>query len=439
MFFQLLPLLSILIFRFFGLFIVLPVISLLLASLPDASSLTIGLVIGAPYLFQVLFQPLFGRLSDRYGRKPLLILGLFIFLLGSLLCMIDSSIYFLIVGRFLQGIGAVGGILIALVADCVPEEKRTGAMALMGMGIFVSFVLALLLGPVVGGHYGLSALFGVTVIASLASLIISFVFVKSSAKLNYAYGDSPTKNEKGLKLSLVIVSASNFLEKFLMILTFALAPIILTQHMERSSLWIVYAPALVLALLSLAPASILSEKRGKSLVVLVVSIGLFFLCYGLLAISLDSVLLLGVALACFFAAFSIQEAILQSLVSKYAKAKTRGAVIGDFSAAGFAGSFVGALVGGLFHDYSLIESYRIELFGGLALCSIAWALSIKFLANPHRAKTIYVDKKSLDSKKLKSKLSQEGVLDWYENVNEGVLVVKYDKEILNEGFLDSKN
>ena len=187
MFIKILPFLSILIFRFIGLFIVLPVISLLIATMPHANIVNVGMAIGAPYLLQMICQPFFGRWSDIYGRKPILTLGLVIFLIGTIICMFESSIYYLILGRCVQGMGAIGGILTALVADSVKEEKRTSAMALMGVGIFVSFVIAMILGSILGAHYGLNSLFALSAVVTIISLIITFVFVKPAPKIAYVY------------------------------------------------------------------------------------------------------------------------------------------------------------------------------------------------------------------------------------------------------------
>lgn len=434
MFFKVLPFLSILIFRFMGLFIVLPVISLLIADMPHANVWNVGLAIGAPYLFQMFFQPFFGRLSDEYGRKPILILGLIVFIIGSIICMFESSIYFLIVGRCVQGMGAIGGILTALVADSVREEKRTGAMALMGVGIFVSFVVSMGLGSVLGAHYGLNALFGLTVIVTFLSLLITIFFVKPLPKIKYIYPQSEinANMQKAVKISIFVTSLSGFLEKLLMTLTFALAPIILNEYVDKSHFWIIYVPAIFAGIIVLGPTSIFSEKRGKSKEVLLVSIVLFLLAYLCMGVWIDKVVIFGIALAFFFAAFSMQEALLQSLVSKYAKAKERGSVIGDFTAAGFGGSFVGAMLGGLFSNYEYIQKWHWVLFGALIVCMILWlVLVVLMIKNPHTAKTLYFSMNDIKLQNLESLNDLGGIMEWYENIQENVLTIKYNSEVLD--------
>lgn len=433
MFIKILPFLSILIFRFIGLFIVLPVISLLIATMPHANVWSVGLAIGAPYLLQMICQPFFGRWSDIYGRKPVLILGLVIFLIGTIICMFESSIYYLIFGRCVQGMGAIGGILTALVADSVKEEKRTSAMALMGIGIFVSFVIAMILGSILGAHYGLNSLFGLSAVVTIISLIITFIFVKPTPKITYVYPshDENKVAESMIKRSIFAVNLSNFIEKLLMVLTFAIVPIVLNEHIDKTHFWYAYLPAMLAGIIALGPTSVISEKRGKSKKVLLVSVVIFFVAYFCMALWIDNVVIFGVGLACFFAAFSMQEALLQSVISKYAKAKNRGGVIGDFSAAGFGGSFVGAIIGGFFSQYEAIIAWHWVLFGLLMGCMILWAFIVVVLVkNPETYKTLYIPLQTIELKDLDALNTLVGIREWYENLQENLLTIKYDTKIL---------
>lgn len=433
MFIRILPFLSILVFRFIGLFIVLPVISLLIAKMPDANMWNVGMAIGAPYLLQMVCQPFFGRWSDKYGRKPILMIGLIVFLIGTIICMFESSIYYLILGRCVQGMGAIGGILTALVADSVKEEKRTGAMALMGIGIFVSFIIAMILGSILGAHFGLNSLFGLSAVVTLISLFITIFFVKPTQKITYVY---PNHNENkdtetDIKKSIFAVSLSGFIEKLLMVLTFALVPIILNEHIDKTHFWYIYLPAILAGIVALGPTSVISEKRGLAKEVLLASIGIFFIAYFCMALWIDNIIVFGVGLACFFAAFSIQEALLQSMVSKYAKAKYRGKVIGDFSAAGFGGSFIGAMIGGFFSQYDTISMWHWTLFGTLMICMILWLFVVIILVrNPDAHKTLYIPLNQVGLKDLETLNTLIGVMEWYENLQENLLTIKYNTKIL---------
>ncbi|MGZ8545810.1 MAG: MFS transporter, partial [Sulfuricurvum sp.] len=156
MFKTVMPLSAILSLRFFGLFLVLPVLSVYGLSLQGATPLLIGVIVGGYALTQAIFQLPFGIMSDKIGRKPTLLIGLVIFLVGSIICAVSTDIYTLMFGRFLQGAGAIGAVIPAMISDLVNEESRGKAMALMGGTIAISFALAMGLGPVIAAHYGLS-------------------------------------------------------------------------------------------------------------------------------------------------------------------------------------------------------------------------------------------------------------------------------------------
>lgn len=431
MFVSILPYLSVLSFRFLGLFIILPVISILISNMDGADELTVGIAIGAPYLVQMFLQPLFGRASDIYSRKTVVIVGLIIFLIGSLICMSEDSIYTLIVGRCLQGAGAIGGVLSALIADCVREELRTRAMAIMGGGIFLSFIIAMILGSVLGFYYGLSSLFLLTSILTFLSILIIIFFVKNTKKMKYVY---PTNSYVSARFdkSIKILYFGSFVQKMFMILTFTITPIILREYIGGEDFYLVYIPAIICGILALGPSSIISEKKGMGKEILLASIVLFFITYGLMYHFLYGLVFFTIALAVFFVAFSTQEALLQGMISKFAKAKHRGKIMGDFTAFGYAGSFVGAIVGGYFTVIDTLISYSLILFVSiLAICVVWFILTIILLISPEKnAKTIY-----LSNVNITNINSIKGIMEWYENTTQGVFVVKYDTSIINENSL----
>ena len=159
MFKTVLPLSAILSLRFFGLFLVLPVLSAYALNLEGATPFLIGVIVGGYALTQAIFQLPFGVMSDKIGRKPTLLVGLVIFLVGSIICAVSTDIYTLMFGRFLQGAGAIGAVIPAMISDLVHEEQRGHAMALMGGTIAISFAAAMALGPVIAAFFGFSSLF----------------------------------------------------------------------------------------------------------------------------------------------------------------------------------------------------------------------------------------------------------------------------------------
>ncbi|WP_334082630.1 MFS transporter, partial [Helicobacter typhlonius] len=186
---HLLPLTLISSLRFFGLFIVLPIIGLYTDEFHTSAFLA-GLAAGGYAMTQIIFQTPFGILSDKYNRKHIVGIGLLIFLLGSLVCAFSTNITMLIIGRFLQGAGAIGGVVSAQIADLVREEQRNKAMAVMGAGIFISFILAMFLSPVVASYFGLNTLFFITSALCVVSIIILYTSVPDTPRVQYQFNDS---------------------------------------------------------------------------------------------------------------------------------------------------------------------------------------------------------------------------------------------------------
>jgi len=181
------PLSAIIALRFLGLFIVLPVLSVYALELPGANALLVGITLGGYALTQMLLQVPFGMLSDKIGRKVTIAIGLWILFIGSLVCAVATDIYVLMLGRFLQGAGAIGAVGTALLSDLVKEEMRSRAMAVMGGSIALSFALSMGLGPVLGGLYGVGVLFLLTAACSVLAIVVLFTKVPSPPRITHAY------------------------------------------------------------------------------------------------------------------------------------------------------------------------------------------------------------------------------------------------------------
>lgn len=427
---QSLPLSLILASRFFGLFIVMPVLSLYALSLEGSSPILIGIAMGGYALTQVLFQIPFGFLSDKFGRKSLIALGLVIFALGSLLCALSQDIYMLILGRFLQGAGAVGGVISAMIADLVREENRTKAMAFMGATISLSFTFALILGPILGAHYGIPSLFWITCALAIFGIVVLFFAVPNAPKVTYRFAKHSGEYSAILKnKNLQIMNLTNFLQKGFMTLAFLIIPIALVKgfEMPKEDLWQVYIPASLLGFFTMAPAAILAEKKGKFKAVMIVGILFFVLSYLLFLSQSQVVFILGVLV--FFVGFSIHEPIMQSLASRYCKAHQKGSAMGIFTSFGYLGSFFGALLGG--HFYAFFSMLSITMF--VVIASFLWILSFSLLANPTMQKNLYLPlKNAITHQNLEVLGELHGILEWYINESEQVVVVKYDKHLLEE-------
>lgn len=428
MFKAILPLSFVVFLRFLGLFIVLPVISLYVAEFGETSAILLGLAVSGAYLTQIIFQTPFGILSDKIDRKKVVMAGLFIFLIGSVMCALADNIYTLIIGRFIQGAGAIGGVVSAQITDLVREEQRTGAMAIMGGGIFASFTLAMLIGPIIGGYVGVAWLFWLTALLTVISMILLLV-VPATPKISYSFKQKPQKSARNLNLT--IMNCSSFLEKMFMTLIFVVIPLCFVNELgsHKEDLWKIYTPAALCGIFALAPASILAEKYGRAKLVLSYGVGLFLIAYMLLAIGgAENYLWLFVAgITLFFIGFATLEPIMQSLTSKYAKAHERGKALGVFTTYAYAGSFAGGVLGGvLYHHFGIMWIGII-----VSIICVLWLGSLLFLANPTKQKNLYLPISEYASDKIATLESTNGIIEIYTNDTEGVIVLKYNSDMLD--------
>lgn len=428
MFKAILPLSFVVFLRFLGLFIVLPVISLYVAEFGETSAILLGLAVSGAYLTQIIFQTPFGILSDKIDRKKVVMAGLFIFLIGSVICALADNISMLILGRFIQGAGAIGGVVSAQITDLVREEQRTGAMAIMGGGIFASFTLAMLIGPIIGGYVGVAWLFWLTALLTVISMILLLV-VPATPKISYSFKQKPQKSARNLNLT--IMNCSSFLEKMFMTLIFVVIPLCFVNELgaHKEDLWKIYTPAALCGIFALAPASILAEKYGRAKLVLGYGVGLFLIAYMLLAIGgAENYLWLFVAgITLFFIGFATLEPIMQSLTSKYAKAHERGKALGVFTTYAYAGSFAGGVLGGvLYHHFGIMWIGII-----VSIICVLWLGSLLFLANPTKQKNLYLPISEYDSDKIATLESTNGIIEIYTNDTEGVIVLKYNSDMLD--------
>lgn len=443
--------------RFFGLFIVLPIIGLY-ADEFHTSAFLAGLAAGGYALTQIVFQTPFGILSDRYNRKHIIGIGLFIFLLGSLMCALSEDIYILIIGRFLQGAGAIGGVVSAQIADLVKEEERNKAMAIMGAGIFVSFILAMLLSPLVAEMLGLNMLFYITSALCVLSLLILYFKVPNTPNVSYNF----TETDSGLGLgvilrdkNLLIMNLSAFLQKFLMIFAFVCVSLALVHEfgLKEGDMWQIYAPAALVAILAMGPSSVFAQKKGYFKGVMLFGIAAFVASYFLMGFAIDFHLLwlFGVGVGVFFIGFALHEPIMQSLASRYPKAHQKGAALGIFTTLGYVGSALGGMCGGWL--YEEIGLYYLSLL--IAAVCVIWAILLQmFLSNPAHHKNIYIPLQSLgdsaslevlaplrtwlreqmqvqnEAKSQNDIISESspfyGVIEYYTNQSEGLVIIKYD-------------
>ncbi|WP_104629523.1 MFS transporter [Helicobacter bizzozeronii] len=421
--------------RFLGLFIVLPVIALYAAHF-QANALMMGLAVGGAYLTQILFQTPIGVLSDRYNRKAVVLWCLGVFVLGSIICFLAHNIHTLVLGRLIQGMGAMGGVLSAMVADVVEEEKRTKAMAFMGAGIFMAFTAGMVIGPSVAAKFGEEWLFLLTALLSLFAMFLMAFKVPNPPKIFYSLKEKPKMSDALKDKDIFIINLCSFFEKCLMTLIFVLIPLAIVHDfkMDKAALWKIYSLGALLGMVSMAPAAIIAEKFHKAKGVLLGGIAMFLVAYLCLALadrhaSSPTTWFFITGIMIFFAGFGTLEPIMQSLASKLCKAHQRGLVLGLFVTYGYAGSFVGGLLGGVGYKLLGVEKTAFIVVG---VC-VLWLGLVLFLNNPSQQKNVYFPLDAFEREKFQALEGMVGgILEWYVNETQNVIIVKYDASQTSE-------
>lgn len=438
MFKKVFPLSSILFLRFLGLFLVLPVLSVYALDLEGATPFLVGVIVGGYALTQALFQLPFGSMSDKIGRKPTILFGLIIFLIGSLICAYSTDIYMLMVGRFLQGAGAIGAVVTAMIADLVEEKTRGHAMAIMGGFIAMSFALAMALGPALASSFSISTIFLITAALAVISMIILFTKVPTPPKIKHIY-HKDAKTSDILKdpnlLGMIIINA---MQKGLMTAAFVIIPVFLTNPeygfgWEKSELWMVYVPAMIAGVLAMGPAAVFGEKRNIPKQIFMVSIILFTVSFLMMGLTSSSAVFVA-AVIMFFIAFNMMEPLVQSMISKFAKVHQKGAALGISNSAAYFMTFLGGTFAGLYLDVSSRETLGLTI-GAIGFIWLVFTV-IK-MKNPIKYSHLIIEENLVSFDKLKT-LESEHIAEWFINETEKVVVVKYDQEQLDEDELKAK-
>ena len=349
--------------RMLGLFMLFPVMSVYASDYENSTPFLVGVAIGIYGLTQALLQIPFGYLSDRFGRKSILIIGLLIFFLGSVLAASTSNLILVVLGRALQGGGAISAVLMAFLADSVAEENRAKANAFVGFQIGVAFMLSLLIGPIISSKVGLQGLFWTIALLSLISMLLVFS-LNQSKPIRY-YRLSISAFSETLTKELITLDLSIFSLHLILAAGFIVMPLLIVENqiVSMAENWHLYLPAIFLSFLGMLPLIVISEKFKKTKYILMLCISLLILSQLIfLNASLNFQLFL-VTLTIFFIAFNSIEALLPSLLSRTADTEKRGLAMGIFSTSQFLGTFFGGAIGGLIYDiYDLNSVFLFTIF-----------------------------------------------------------------------------
>ncbi len=352
-----LPIAAIFACRMLGLFLLIPIFTLYAPSLSGATPTLVGLTLGAYGLSQGLLQIPFGMLSDRYGRKPIIMLGLILFAIGSAIGAYTHSIHGMLLARILQGMGAIGSVLMALLADLTPESRRTAAMAIIGGSIGLSFNIALITSPALAHQSGLAGIFMLTLGLACFGLFLLKAVVRTPE--NPPQISTITHRNR---LSHVLKSSSLrrlnlgiFCQHAILTATFFALPLKLKTAIDTNllqSAWHFYLPTLVVAFVAAVPLIIFAEKRGKESSIFSLAVALTCISQLILIQNTLSWTPFCVVMFIYFLAFNALEAMLPSLVSKQTTSDYKGTAMGVYSSCQFLGIFVGGgLSGVLFAHY----------------------------------------------------------------------------------------
>ncbi|PPC80494.1 MAG: MFS transporter [Methylotenera sp.] len=423
--------------RMFGMFLILPIFAIYASTLPDKpSSFMVGLALGAYGLTQALLQLPFGMASDKYGRKPMIYLGLAIFAVGSLVAALSSTIEGIIVGRALQGAGAVSAVVTALVADLTRDEHRTKAMATIGVTIGIAFSLSLIGGPILNQWIGVPGIFALTGVLTLVAIAVVRFVVPDPVHSHYHSDASATpvrlkgvlKNTQLLRLNYGIFALHAAQMAMFVVVPFA---IVSASGLHENQHWQIYLPIVLASFVLMVPAIIYAEKQSQMKRVFIAAIAMMLLAQLMFSASIDYFWGIVASLTVYFVAFNVLEASLPSLISKIAPAAAKGTAMGVYNTAQSLGIFVGGALGGyLSHVYGFASVF---IFCGVMM--FLWLLLAFSMQAPPAVRTkMYTMEASADQMteemvaSVKNRLAKlAGVIEAAVLPQERTVILKIDK------------
>ena len=363
--------------RMLGMFLILPIFSIYAETLPGGDNhLLIGLALGAYGLTQAIFQLPFGMASDRYGRKRMIYIGLLLFVAGSFIAGLAQDLQTVIIGRAIQGAGAVSAAITALVADLTREDQRTKAMAMIGGTIGVTFALSLILGPALNQWIGVPGIFYLTgVLALLAMLVIKYLVPDPQTSRFHTDAEaSPNKLREVLAdPQLLRLDFGIFALHAAQMAMFVVVPFAIKQSsgMSENDHWLIYLPIMVVSFVLMVPAIIYGEKRARLKQVFIGAIAVMLFAQLMFAGSVQHFWGIVASLSLYFIGFNVLEASLPSLISKIAPAAAKGTAIGVYNTSQSFGIFVGGALGGYLSHYHGFAAVFI-------FCSVLMAMWLVF-------------------------------------------------------------
>ena len=426
--------------RMMGLFMILPVFSLYGEKLDGHTPALIGLAIGIYGLTQAVFQIPFGMISDRIGRKPVIATGLVIFALGSVVAAMSHTILGVIMGRALQGTGAIAAAIMALVADLTREENRVKAMAMIGGSIGVAFAVSLVAGPVLNSFVGVPGIFWITAVLALGGIFVLYGVVPTPVKSSFHRDAEPVPAQFKNVLAnpeLLRLDAGIFILHMVLTSTFVVLPFTLRDyvHLDTAHHWWVYLPVLLIALVVMVPFVIVAEKKRRIKQVMTGAAVILAVSEFLLMIDHFDLISIFLSLLLFFIAFNVLEATLPSMIAKTADPHLKGTAMGVYSSSQFLGAFCGGVAGG-----SLYGAYGVDgVFGFAAIALLFWSYLLITMRNPKYLSTHMVKVGDVDEARARQLVNEmthiTGVAEVIVIPEDGIAYLKVDTQALDKNAL----
>ena len=362
---------------------VLPVLGIYAPQYPGSTAFLVGLALGVYGISQCILQIPFGLISDRIGRKPVIIFGMLLFLAGSLVAAYAETLTGIIIGRALQGSGAVASTVMAMLSDLTREEIRVRAMATIGASIGVSFAVAMIVGPWIASLWGLQVLFVVTAGLALVGIAI-VIWVVPSPAVQRVVSSRETLAVPKLLVStakhpeLLRINLGIFCLHLVQMACWVSVPLLLQQRFDFGieNHWWFYLVTMGSGFLIMVPFIIIAEKFQRMKQVFLGGIATLVMGEALLRLSGESFPLFVAGLVIFFVAFNLLEACLPSLVSKTAPGGTRGTAMGIYSSSQFLGAFMGGSLGGwVAYQFGYSSVFVLSLVFGVLWLLVAWSMN----------------------------------------------------------------
>ncbi|MCV2217488.1 MFS transporter [Thauera sp. Sel9] len=355
--------------RMLGLFLILPVFAVYAEGIPGGDDLTlVGLAIGAYGLTQACLQIAYGAASDRFGRKPVIVFGLLLFVVGSAVAALAADIHMIIAGRVLQGAGAISAAVTALAADLTRDQHRTKVMAMIGSSIGLVFALSMVAAPLLYAAIGMSGIFWLTAALACAAIAVVLWVVPAAPPVPRANGGrfiDVLRDGQLMRLNFGV-----FALHLIQTTMWVMVPVgLVAAGLPMPEHWKVYLPAVLLSFVVMVPAVIVAERRNLMKPVFNAAICLLALVQFGLWLFGDGLLPLALLLTLFFVSFNVLEATQPSWISRIAPAHSKGTALGVYNTLQSVGLFLGGLLGG----------WLGQRFGAGAVSLVCGALALLWL------------------------------------------------------------